>query len=140
MDDTALTEFLASKLGTIPGWTYAADGANIPTGRVGVALGRIPAGPPDRWAGVRVYGTDDDEVQALHSRMVQVRLRGAPNDPNGANTLAHPVYLVLTGLSRVGGISGVTRTSMAPLGADSQGREERTDSYEITLDNMEASQ
>jgi len=38
----------------------------------------------------------------------------------------------------VGGISGVSRLSMAPAGADENGREERTENYLIILDNQEA--
>lgn len=138
MDDVELTEFLCTALGGIPGWDYQADGSDVGPTRVGVAYGRIPGGMPHRWAGVRVYGTEDDNVRALHTRFAQVRFRGGQNDPTGADKLAHPAFLVLTGLSRVGGISGVSRISMAPLGADENGREERTDNYEITLDNTGA--
>ena len=138
MDDVTLTEFLGAALGELDGFEWHPAGEPFTADAVAVVYGRIPP-DPDRAVGLRVYATTDDDVEHNHSRRVQVRLRGARGAPGGADALALPVYLALTNLSRVGGISGVTRESMAPLGADGNDRDQRSDNYTITLDNTEAS-
>jgi hypothetical protein len=137
MDDDALTYRLGEILGRIPGWVWGPDVESFPAGVVPIFYGRI-ADEPDRAVGIRVYGTDDMLTQSLAERMVQLRFRGGRGDPRGANKLASPAFAMLQGLSRQGGISDARRFSMAPLGADANGREERTDNYLITLDNLEA--
>ena len=39
---------------------------------------------------------------------------------------------------RTGGINHIHRTSFGPLGADVNGREERSENYSVVLDNPEA--
>jgi hypothetical protein len=154
VDDATLTMRVCALLGLLPGWAWRPDGPAYETtsllpgndtlpgedalpGRpeVGVFYGQI-ADAPDQAIGVRVYSTTDGDW--LHERRVQLMIRGARHRPDGADHLAAPAFAVLHGLARVSGISGIRRTSMAPLGADSNGREERTDNYIITLDNPEA--
>lgn len=132
MDDDALTTRLCQLLGAIPTFDFP---THTPAG-VGVFYGRIDDAP-DRAVGVRVYGAVDEEH--LHWRRAQIRLRGGRRQRDGADRLASVVFTALQGLSRVGGISGIRRESMTPLGADQNGREERTENYIIILDNQEAS-
>lgn len=136
LDDVELTQEICTQLGGITGWEWRPTGPAYTSAEVGVFYGAIGTSP-DRAVGVRVYGSTDTR-DGPASRRVQVRFRGAPGNPAGADDLAGQAFPVLTGLSRVGGISGVSRLSMAPLGADSNRREERTDNYIITLDNQEA--
>ena len=137
MDDVTLTKLVCSILGAIPGWdwnpddpdhVYAADAVVIFYGALGTT--------PDKAAGVRIYGTTDE--RDLGWRRVQLRLRGDPGRPDGADVLATPSFAALQGLSRLGGISSISRQSMAPAGADGNRREERTENYVVLLDNPEA--
>ena len=126
----ALCELLAEELG----WSWSLT-EPYPAGVVGLFYGSI-GDTPDRAVGVRVYGgTDRDE---LHERRVQLRFRGARGVVDGADKLAAIAFAVLDGLPRVGGLNGIRRESMAPLGADTNDRAERTDNYVVVLDNEEA--
>lgn len=133
MDDAQLTRTICSALGELPGWVFPSTG----TADVGVYYGAIGS-TPHQAVGVRVYGLANDPRSGVKGRRVQVRWRGVPNKPNGADELATLGVAVLERLSRVEGISGVTHLSMAPMGADKSGREERTDNFIITIDNQEA--
>lgn len=137
MDDVALTKVICGLLGNIEGWEWREDGPAYTADEVAIFYGRILS-EPDRAVGVRVYADASDRLEYINARRVQLRYRGAPNRPDGADELASAGYAVLQGLSRVGGISDASRLSMAPLGADTNGREERTDNYQIILDNPEA--
>ena len=137
MDDVTLTMLICSILGEIPDWDwnpgdpdyiYAADPVIIFYGALGTT--------PDKAVGVRVYGTTDE--RHLGWRRVQLRLRGEQGRPDGADALSTPSFAALHGLSRLRGISSITRQSMAPAGADDNRREERTENYLIILDNLEA--
>ena len=131
MDDAALTKLVCELLGTIPGWKWGVFGADD----VGIFYGAIGS-TPDRAIGARIYGGTDESVTF---RRLQLRIRGAAHRRDGADVLAEPARVVLMGVSRWRGISGIQRESFTSLGADSNGREERTDNYLITLDNLEAS-
>lgn len=137
MDDDALVFLLGQILGRIPGWRWDPETTSFSDEIVPIFYGRIDS-EPDRAVGIRLYGTEDFLPEVLHERRVQLRFRGRAGDPRGANKLASPAFAMLQGLSRVGGISDIRRLSMSPLGADDNGREERTDNYLITLDNLEA--
>lgn len=128
---------LCAALGAVPGWAYRPDGSVFDPAEVAVVSGPIPDAP-DRAIGVTVYGSQDDVDEARLQRLVQVRLRGPKNDPDGAARLSLPSRSVLEGLSRVGGISGIRRVSVGTLGSDSGGRFGRTENYLATLDNQEA--
>ena len=130
MSDHELTELLCQALGAIPGWQYPATNSSS----LGVFYGAIGT-TPDQAVGVRVYGVADTRVSGVRGRRVQLRFRGRKGARSGADELEPPATAVLEGLSRVGGISGITHLSMAPLGADDNAREERTDNYIITFDN-----
>ncbi|MBM3717145.1 MAG: hypothetical protein FJW64_15715 [Actinobacteria bacterium] len=136
MDDVALTHRICELLGRVPGWSWepADDAPDYLEDVVGIRYGETQP-TPHRTIGVRVYWTDDD---ALNVRRVQLRFRGRPNDPAGADSLAGVAFVVLHGLSRVGGISDIRRVSSGPLGSDTKDRRERSDNYQIILDNPEA--
>lgn len=137
MTDAELTTLLCELLGEIDGWEWRPDGPAYTSSEVGVFYG--PIGPaPDRAAGVRVYGGTDDDLEFLRWRRVQVRVRGSRNAPDGADTLADAVFAKLQGNVTTPGISRVSRQSMSPLGADQNGREERTENYLVVLDNPES--
>ncbi|WP_233202015.1 minor capsid protein [Cryobacterium sp. Y11] len=137
LDDRTLTILICSILGEIPGWdwnpgdpdyVYSSDPVIIFYGALGTT--------PDTAVGVRVYAAGQDLDVAW--RRVQIRVRGAQGRPDGADVLAALAFAALQGLSRVGGISGISRLSIAPAGADDNRREERTENYLIILDNLEA--
>lgn len=137
MDDVTLTETICALLGRVPGWSYDPDpeAPPYPESVVGIFYGAIDA-HPDRAIGVRLYGFDDDDLSV---RRVQLMLRGPKDDSTaGVDALASVAFLVLHGLSRAGGISDIRRVSAGPLGADESGREERSDNYQIIIDNPEA--
>ena len=138
-----LTKLICSTLGEIPGWdwhdsdldapedephVYAPDAVVIYYGAIGTE--------PDKAVGVRVYGTTDEPD--LSWRRAQLRLRGVAGRPDGADKLSAPSFAILHGLSRLGGISSISRQSMAPAGTDDNRREERTENYLIILDNQES--
>lgn len=141
IDDVAVTQAVCAWLGGIPGWVYDPDGtATLQPGDVLVVYGPIPE-DADVAVGVRIYGGEDanDITVSVDWRAVQLRFRGAKGAPHGADLLASAANARMKKLSRTGGISGASRASLAPLGADTNGRQERSDNYEITLDNQEAS-
>ncbi|MCT1363966.1 minor capsid protein [Microbacterium sp. p3-SID131] len=133
MDDATLTRLLCRLLARVPTFEYD---VTPPSSGVAVQYGALKA-EPDRAVGVRVYSTTDE--RHLHWRRAQVRIRGAKGSKTDADKIAGIVFAALHGLSREGGISGIRRESMSPNGADTNGREERTDNYIITLDNQESS-
>lgn len=138
MDDDTLTRRICAHLGRTPGWAYRPDGPDFAPSEVAIFYGGL-GDAPARAIGVRVYGLGPGDQTYTNTRRVQLRFRGARDDPTGANRLASTAEAVMQGLSMVGGFSEVLRTSLAPLGADQNGREERSDNYIITLDNLEAS-
>jgi len=137
LTDVQLTKQVCALLGEIDGWEWRETGPAYSESVVGVHYGAIKA-TPSRGVGVRVYLASDDLDESLSWRRMQIRFRGPRNDPTGADALADAAFARLQGLSRVGGISGISRLSMAPLGADGNGREERAENYQIILDNPEA--
>ena len=141
MDDRTLTKLVCAELGRLPTWEWRDEGDEtpVPVGAVMIFYGAIDSSP-DKAVGVRVYGVTDIDLEHLRWRRVQLRVRGERGRPDGADVLADQAFLILQELSRVGGISGISRQSMAPSGADENRREERTDNYTIILDNREAHQ
>lgn len=132
MDDRALTLVIAGWLHTADVGVWRPDGPPYTASEVGIFYGPIGA-TPDRALGVTVYGTDDDVALGTAIRWVQVRARGARGRPDGADVLAGDVFHVLHGVHARDGISRARRISSAQLGPDDNGRQERTDNYEITL-------
>ena len=137
MTDAELTVAICQLLGELPGWSWSTTGT-YPADRVGVFYGAIPDAP-DRAVGVRVYGGTDDPVVYSPTRSVQLLIRGARNQPDSADQMAALAFLLMQGRMRNGGINHIQRSSFGPLGADGNGREERSENYLISIDNLEAS-
>ncbi|WP_234024231.1 MULTISPECIES: minor capsid protein [Microbacterium] len=137
MDDETLTHRLGEILGRVPTFAWR-PGENdpAPTPReVAVMYGKL-RDAPDRGIGISVYNSLD-EPDVL-KRRVQFHIRGERLQPFGADRIAGVVFAVLEGRLRGGGISSIVRQSFTRLGADANGREQRTENYLITLDNLEA--
>ncbi|MBN0039387.1 hypothetical protein JN535_04255 [Cellulosimicrobium cellulans] len=137
MDDAALTKVLLWILAARCGWAWIPDGIN-PSAAVRLFYGVIGT-TPDEAVGVTVYGGSDELENGLTARRVQLWHRGPTNAPDGADALAGASFAALQGLSRVGGINTAFRLNFAHLGADANGRQERSDNYQIIIDNPEAS-
>jgi hypothetical protein len=137
VDDEILTHRLGEILGRVPTFAWR-PGENdpAPTPReVAVMYGKL-RDAPDRGIGISVYNSLD-EPDVL-KRRVQFHIRGERLQPFGADRIAGVVFAVLEGRLRGGGISSIVRQSFTRLGADANGREQRTENYLITLDNLEA--
>ena len=139
MSDAAVTVALCELLGEVPGWHWSTT-SPPPTSAVGIFYGDIPDGAtvPDRAIGVRVYGGTDDPLVYQPVRSVQLRIRGARGDKDDADRIAGFAFAVLQGRSRIKGLSWMQRDTFGPLGADTNGREERSENYSVALDNPEA--
>jgi len=135
MDDAALTIAVCEMLGEVPGWHWSTT-TKPPAGQVGIFYGDILE-TSDRAVGVRVYGGSDDPLVYQPVRSVQLRIRGARNDKDDADRIAGFAFALLQGRSRIAGLSWVQRESFGPLGADTNGREERSENYRVFLDNPE---
>lgn len=137
MNTTTLTYAIAQLLDDADVGVWRPEGPDYTAAEVGIFYG--PIGPaPDRAIGVTTYLQDDDSETGLAVRMVQVRCRGARGAPNGADLIADAAFDALHGTYHTSGLASVTRKSTAPMGADGNGRSERSDNYRIVLDNPEA--
>ena len=125
LSDEALSRLLA-------GWLEAAGiGTQTPTpGFPVIAAKRLPASP-DEGIAITVYLAEDDLMVA--TRRVQFWFRGKPRDPFGPDRLAQDVYQVMRGRHHDGQVSRIWRDSIAVLGIDGNGRDERSDNYTIIL-------
>lgn len=136
MDDAQLTTVLCAVLGQVPGWVNTATEPPppVPPESIGIYYGDIPD-EPDRAIGVRVYGGTDDAVVYSPVRRAQLRIRGSRDDKRDADRTAGFAFSLLQGRCRVDGIAWIQRETFGPLGADTNGREERTENYTIHIDN-----
>lgn len=137
MGDAELTKLLCSILGIVPGWAWREQGPDYTPTEVGIFY-RALADAPDRAIAVAVYGGTDPQLYEPQRR-AQLRFRGGRGDMDGADALADIAFLVLHERPRGQGVSSITRTSFGALAVDDNRRQERTDNYLITLDNLEAS-
>lgn len=136
MDDETLTIRLCEIVGALPGFAWRPYGPAYTPSEIAVHYGAIDE-QTDRAVGIRVYSPIDEP--GLHSRRVQLHVRGGRHQPFGADRIAAVLLALLHERPRGDGMVSILRTSAAPLGADTNGREERTENYLITLDNLEAS-
>lgn len=132
MNDADLTEYIAYVLATAALGAWRPAGPVYAASETGIFYGAIGASP-DRAIGVTVYATDDDLVTGKASRWVQLHFRGSPNAPRSADDMAGAAFDALHGRHHAGAVSRFIRTSSAPLGADANGRQERSDNYQIIL-------
>ena len=139
MDDATLTKTICALLGELPGWAWRLTGPAYAGDDIAVFYGTIPP-DPDRAVGVRVYGQVGSPSDFLIQRRVQLRSRGARGFADDADAVAGIAFARIGDLVREAGILTVHRESFTPLGADANGREQRSDNYIVILDNPEASQ
>lgn len=138
MDTSALTTSIAGLLDAAGVGVWRPTGPDYTDSETGIFYGAI--GPsPDKAIGVSVYGQQDDIETTVQTRSVQIRYRGAPGVPNGADIVADAGFEALQGTYHVPGIARITRSFVSNLGADTSGRQERADNYTIVLDALEAS-
>ncbi|WP_193596073.1 minor capsid protein [Microbacterium sp. YJN-G] len=135
MDDSDLTVRLCEIVGALPIFAWRPNGPVYTASEIGVFYGTIPDAP-DRAVGIRVYSPIDEPD--LLSRRVQLHVRGGRGLPFGADRIAGVLFSVFHERARGDGIVSIRRTSAVPLGADGNGREERTENYLVVLDNVEA--
>lgn len=119
-----------------------ADGVAVwdPTGTyantdVGIVIGPPSQSPPSLVA-LAVYNSSDDPATPDSTVFLQVRTRAPDDDPRKADDLDDGVFNALQGLrATINGIRLVygKRNSSAPIGIDSNGRQERTSNYELMV-------
>lgn len=119
VDDEQLTRHLRTLLQGIPFRDSPA-----------IAAKRLPASP-DAGIAITVYATEDDITARI--RRVQFWCRGTPGDPFSADRLGDDLLAHLHWLHKDPVISRAQRLSFALLGPDGNGRDERTDNYQIIL-------
>ena len=126
----AIAEHLAAHTSA----TWRPTGAYTAT-ETGITIKTVPA-TPDRVIAITVYDVDDDPDprQVRETYVVQIRFR-APGRPDNVDDLAQEAKATLhtqhhTTFGQVP-IARCARTYVAPLGADANGRHERTDNYRI---------
>jgi len=138
MDTTQVTTAVCVLLDAAGVGEWRPTGPSYTLNEAGIVYGPLPA-LPDKCIGVTVYTSTDDITTGLAVRYVQIRFRGPKGAPNGADTLADAAFDALQGVHHTSGFARIARQSSAPLGADENARLERTDNYQILLDNPEAS-
>lgn len=115
---------------------YRESGA-YSTAEMGIVIGTVSQNPPAIIALIPYTLTDDptlsDSVQGL-----QVRCRAAGSDPRIVSDMSDAVFDVLHGnhavdLSPTARLVFAERVSGVPLGEDSSGRSESSDSYQLML-------
>jgi len=134
MDTSTLTTAVCALLDAAGVGEWRPAGPAYTAAETGIFYGALGA-LPDKAIGVTCYTATDDIVTGLATRRVQVRCRGARNVPNGADLIADAVFAAIHGLYRTSGFARITREFPAPLGADGNSRQERTDNYLLVLDN-----
>jgi hypothetical protein len=141
VDDVTLTKTVCQVLADRTPWAWRPDGPSYAADEIGIHYGALPP-EPDQAVGVSLYYIDDPrpgDDAAVQLRRVQIRMRGERGALDGADELAQVTFTALHRLTRTAGLSLVTRVLVAHLGADENDRQERADSYQIILDNPEAS-
>ena len=119
VDDEALTRHLR---GLVQGVPFRDT--------VMVAAKRLPA-TPDAGVAITVYATEDDITARI--RRVQFWSRGDRGDPFSADRIADDLLAHLHWLHNDPVVSRARRLSFAQLGQDGNGRDERTDNYQVIL-------
>jgi len=146
ISDTDLMLVVCTLLDQAGVGVFRPTGPAYTTGETAIWYGPLDTAP-DRGLGVTLYSATDTVGGAPERRRyLQVRVRGAAGQVADADTLAQAVFDTLHGLTHAGQImvvppgvmlhgvlAQVRRTSVAHLGADESGRQERADSYEVLL-------
>lgn len=106
-------------------------------GETGIFMMHMPDSP-DRCVVLNLVDTSDDPSMPLGSKMLQVRGRGARNDPLDVGEILDPIFDTLHARENVtvGGqtIIQILRRVSAPMGSDENRRWERADQYYLDVD------
>ncbi len=103
--------------------------------QIGIVIGPPSQSPPSLVA-LATYNNTDDPAASDSTVFLQARVRGPDDDPRKADDLADAVFDALQGLrATVNGIRIVygKRNSTYPLGIDGNGRQERSDNYDLMV-------
>jgi len=130
VDDDELTDVVCQVLATRGVGVYPGTATGD---QVQVVYGDVSAVGVDRAIGVTVYAGLDELAEGPPIRFVQLRVRGKAKDRRSANQIAGAAKDVLHGLVSTDGIFLSERVSFVPLGADGNGRYERTENYQMTI-------
>ncbi|MDR7385209.1 phage tail terminator protein [Promicromonospora iranensis] len=109
-----------------PAGTVGANDVAIFYGQLGTT--------PNQAVGITRYGGTGALTNDSHrgARLVQVRVRGKPDDTKSADDLADAVDAVLARMPRTQGLSSEWASGPLPLGADGNRRTELTLNYLVT--------
>lgn len=134
MDDDELTVAVCEVLEAraVGVFATAATGSQVQ-----IVYGDVGAAGVDRAVGVQVYNGLDELTEGPPIRFVQLRIRGAVRDRRSANQIAATAFDALHGLVSTAGIFLAERISFARLGSDGNGRDERSENYQLTLHSLE---
>jgi hypothetical protein len=129
---TALASILAAQ--NIGVWRPA--GPAYTAAEVGIWYGQIGT-TPDRGIGIARYGGSPNQTYDgdRGPRLVQVRVRGAVDDPTSADDIADDVDAVLRRMAPTSGLSSRWASGPLPLGPDGNRRLELTLNYTITVED-----
>lgn len=130
MDDDELTTTVCEALEAGNAGVFTTSATDD---QVQIVYGDVTAAGVDRAIGVTVYNGLDELTEGPPIRFVQLRIRGKARDRRSANQIAGVAKGILHGLVSTGGIFLSERVSFARLGADGNGRDERTENYQMTL-------
>lgn len=118
------------------GLTYNPNGVYT-TGQTGIFMKTMPDAP-DRCVTLNLVDTDDHPTMPLGEKMLQVRGRGARNNPLDVDEILDPIFNFLHGRTDVtlGAQTAVQilRKVSAPMGSDDLHRWERADQYYADVD------
>lgn len=138
MNTSALITTIAELLATAGVGAWRPAGPAYTATETAITYRALPAAP-DRAIAVAAYDNVDDPVTGTAVRFVQLRVRGRAERIADADDLADFAFGVLHDRHQPApGIARILRTSTVPLGADGNARQERSDNYQIILDNPEA--
>ncbi|AVH58381.1 MULTISPECIES: minor capsid protein [Streptomyces] len=128
----AIVDGLARLLDTAGVATYRPDGIYAPTDTA--ITDTVMPDSPDRAVVLTAYDTADDPALTDCTVFVQVRTR-AGTDPRAVADLDEAAFGVLHGLRNqqfgTAHVQLIKRENTAPMGADANGRHERTSNYTL---------
>jgi len=138
VDPTDLAEGVASVLDAAGVGTYREDGSAYLSDEIAVTLKELPPNP-DQAIAITVYHEEDspNSRDPREAKNVQLRFRGTADDVASVDDVAQAAFVALHGqhhtMFGLVPIARCVRLYIAPLGADENGRHERTDNYRIVL-------
>jgi hypothetical protein len=120
--------------------TYRSDGSAYLDGETAIVLKRMPPSP-DRVICLTAVPMTDETEASFGMVLVQVKMRGLPNDPYDVDDLGDAIFDLMQNTKNT--VFGSThaiqilRNSSVPMGEDAKLRWERIDHYYVDLDYPE---